>query len=515
MCTDFEQHLREALRDVPVPDGLRERLLADTAAHFPGPPARRLVRRRRILRVAGAVATVVGVGAIAAVLFIATPKGDTPASPEASGVEYTFRLTSYDGTAPPDPPTQLARVIEENPIAQAVPGLTVSVEGDTVRMFVPGTHDLGWANRLVGGTDLAVYDEQSVLAAGRGLGPVLDAVDAAGGAPTAWYVVVPKASDPDGGYPPLILGPFGDQAQAETLAAQQAGGGIGGPPRVVPVGRGIHLAVNWTASGGSAAQPYLAALRDPLVHPGQIDAVRADDRTLTLLIAPEARAAVAARLPARHDGMRIMVGQSAGDWHFGSWDASSGEMTFRLTDPSEASALPPSGGVEGTIVTSAVAVGPAPDRGPAAPDAAAGPFLDLLQPTFHPRSGTVSLTIDHDPWKVWTWVGRDGGEVYGASKDRVAQMTSVCDPAPEAPWFAPCVVSQSEILGRVSDRVASLSARYEQGPPVAAIVEHGWFILELPKERGAPIAIDALDASGSVLGQAAPDQLAFVGRSGG
>jgi len=513
MCADLEQHLRDALREVPVPEGLRERLLAGTAAHFTAPPPRGRVRRRRVLRVAGAVATVVGVAAIAAVLFIAAPSGDTPASPEVTGVDYVFRLVSRDGTTPPDPPAELARVLEANPIARAVPGLTVDVEGDAVRMFVPGTHDLSWANRLLNGMDLAVYDEQSVVASGRALAPVLDAVEAAGGPPTAWYVVVPNAADPDGGYPPLVLGPFGDQTQAEAEATHQGGGGIGGRPRVVVVGGGIRLVVNWIdAPGASAARPYLAALRDPVVHPGEIDAIRADDRSVTLVITPSVRAAVASRLRARQDGLRLVSAQSAGGWSFSRWDASSGEMVFRLTDPSETAALPGTGGVEGTIVTSAVATGPAPERGLAAPDAAAAPFLDFLQPTFHPRSGTVRLTIDHGAWKVWTWVGRDGDEVYGATKDGAVQMSSVCSSRPEAPWFAPCVSGDGESLGRLDPGVAALSARYAQGPPVAGIVQHGWFILDLPTERGAPIAIDALDAAGAVLGQAARSDLELVSR---
>jgi hypothetical protein len=496
-----------------VPEGLRERLHAGTAARFPSRPSRERLSRQLVFRVAGAVATVVGVAAIAAVLFLAAPTGDTPASSEATGVEYTFRLVSYDGSTPPDPPGELARVLEANPIARAVPGLTVSVEGDAVRMFVPGTHDLSWADRLLNGTDLAVYDQQSVIAAGRSLGPVLDAVAAAGGPPTAWYVVVPKAGDPDGGYPPLVLGPFGDQAQAEAEVARQEGGNIGGHPRLVAVGGGIHLVVNWIdAPGASSARPYLAALRDPLIHPGEIDAVRGERRTVTLVITPPARAAVSSRLQDRHEGLRLVSAQSAGGWNFSGWDASSGEMTFRLTDPSEAAALPGTGGVEGTVVASAVATGPALDRGPAAPDSAADPFLDFLQPTFHPRSGTVRLTIDQGAWKVWTWLGRDGDEVFGATKDGAVQMSSACSQRPEAPWFAPCVSGQGKSLGRLNPRVAALSARYAQGPPVAGIVRHGWFILELPADRGAPVAIDALDDAGSLLGQAARSDLNLVSR---
>lgn len=87
--------------------------------------------------------------------------------------------------------------------------------------------------------------------------------------------------------------------------------------------------------------------------------------------------------------------------------------------------------------------------------------------------------------------------------------SGICDIAAGAPAISSCgvtgtafepVAQLATLVGRITEGVVRVEARYESGGVETATVENGWFVLFLPKGTG-PKEVVALAADGTVLGR--------------
>ncbi len=525
MSTDLEQRLRTVLRDSPEPDGLHERLRSGALARMALPQRRtgstwlgRGLRWSAAAIGAGVIALVVGL------LIVATPS-DPPAAAGSTGVEYVLRpIPLEESLDSNEAAASLAELLRIKGARLGVGGLTATLDGDRVTLFVPRTHDITWpAQLLLENLNVAVYDNTASLIAA---GPDLDALVAAArdaapttGGPESYYAALPQP-DPRASLPTHIEGPFAMREEAAARAAwlgRGLGGGRGG--RVVAVPAGISLVLNYgDAAGGSSNLPVLAILRDPVVSPGDIESVTATGAKIAMLVAPAERATVLSRVAAFEESpdgtLTVVSGASTlPGISFESYDAASGEITF--TTPSEETAsdfaaTASAGGLDALVaVEEARPVGPAPvrtgERVSELPEGLldANPDANLL-----PRPDTILRVLETrvagETWTVYSWVGVGGQDAFGVEKSQTAIVNAGCPISPSDPFVQACVAGAMSgedrtVVGRAGEGVVTLRAAYSEGPPVEAVIHNGWFLMFLDPRRGTPVRIEALDASGVVL----------------
>lgn len=522
MSADLDDRLRAALRSAPEPEGLAERLREAVLGSLDQAPRRRVRFLGRGLRWALGAAAACGVAAILALLLIATPS-DPPATPsDTTGVEYVLRtIPSRDGLSPEAAATRLAEVLGARARARGIAGLSIAADGDRVRLFVPRTHDTDWADSFLYGLDLAVYDNRaSVLAVGRRLETVARAAErvARPGVALRYYVAVSRKGR---GAPSYLEGPFGS-AQEATARSSELRAELGPPTRVATIGAGIALAQNYSPPQvASAAHPVFAALEDPVVEPGDIETVRASGTSLSVLVAPGARAEVAARLDALAavDGGTLTLAAGATAFpatRFRRYDERTGALLFATSRPQGAydAAQFAGGGVDGLVaIDQARAVGPPPARRgrrvAAIPSRLEGlPAGDRVRPQAGSVLRVLRTGYEGRRWSVYTWIGSDGKEVVGSvTVPGVGGTASTCPIQPELPAIQPCLSSGTPshtskvVLGRVGDEANSLRVDYADGSSAAATVQNGWFLLFLPRDRRRPSAIVVADRSGAELGR--------------
>lgn len=509
MCADLEARLRRALTDPPVPEGLPRRLRAGARAAVAVPRPRRGLRRlgRGAVAVAGAAA-ILAAGVVLALLVVSTPSHDPAAGVGGTGVEYRITPRSYDGVAPPAPPDAVADVLRRRATESGIDGADIRTEGDDVVMLMPGTHDAAWGTSLLQDLDLAIYDDgRSVVAAGAELAPVVAAAAAGGGAPTAHYAVGPP--EPSEGAPAFVAGPYVHVGEAETRAAELRGG-VWPQATAVAVHGGAHLVQNWP--GGATGATDLAALRDPVVRPGQILSVVAEGRMLSIRVAPEAREAVGTRLDAEGAGQRLFAVAGASvlpGLSFVGYDAATGALTFSGT-PSEVAqyATRPGPGVDALLDVAVRPLGSAPERGGVAVVEPPAGFDALLTPEHRPRPGSTRRilrgSLPGGTVTVWSWIGAGGEEVLGATGDTFGPVVADCPRPPDLGRPLPCVGGGGRVghwvtLGRVRADAAGLEAVYADGAPVVGLAHDGFFAIELPERRGRPVRIEVTDAAGDVV----------------
>jgi len=511
---DLEDRIRSAFASVmDPPEGAGHRIRDAALGSLEPTPRRRAARwARRALRPVPAIATALGVAAVAVVLLVAAP-ADRPTAPaDATGVEMVVRAEPASQTE------RLAEVLRRRGELRGITGMTVDVADGVVHVFVPRTHDADWpAQSLLGALDAAVYDPAaSVVAADRSLQAVLDAVPApAAGAAVHWYAVKPHAVPGRS----LLGGPFGDAAQARRAVAQ------GGRVVAVPADVAIVL-TNDPIGAGTPGGFAFAALRDPIVRPGEIAAVTGGDGRLEVVVAERARARVAAALA--RPGAQALVAyggpgqlpQTLSTARLDRWDAASGTLVFAVSRPRTAAdgsaelarTLAPGGVDAGVTVVSSTPVGPAPVlRGDPVPADEVPAALrrmgrgDLADDPFRPSAGTVRKVL------TAVWKGRPvpmyaSVAVNGLELVTFGGGTGGCPVAPDFPvifvcgggWDGPG--APVSVNGRVGDAVTTVTAEYADGSTREATVANGFFLLLQPRAAGDPERLVAGAADGAVLG---------------
>jgi hypothetical protein len=523
VSTDLETRLREVLRDQPIPPEVHARIRSHALEHFG-----RSRRRTRWSWVRGSARWGVGIaGAAALALLIGTLIVATPSDPPAdadrgTGVEYVLRAVPLDaGQSVSEAATSLAGVLRAKAEAMGITGLTAVDEGDRVTLFVPGTHRTGWAEMyLLANLNLSVYDNAASLVAADSdlerLLPIAQRAAPAAGGVAKYYAVVPQ-SDDRASLPDHLEGPYGSQQEAAKRAAE-LGVNLGGRPRVVAVGAAISLVLNYGEYvNGAGPLPVLAALRDPVVRPRDIVGIRAENATLLVTVAPDARDGVIDRVEAldRAAGQSLLMVGGASTLPgltFEGYDASRGELTFRAPNAEAARGYAESsagGGLDALVaVEQARPVGPPPAR-PGDPVATLPTALSTANDDagLAPRPGTVLqvLKTDHagDEVGVYSWTGRGGADGFGVTVGAEG-TASECAPSPGQPLVRPCVAGalageDRVVVGRIGEDVEALRAAYADGSRIDAAVGNGWFVMFLPPPKGAPVRIDALGADGAVL----------------
>ncbi|MGD9571343.1 MAG: hypothetical protein AB7V62_05625 [Thermoleophilia bacterium] len=512
MSADIETRIRAALRAVPEPEGLGARLRAGALAGLGeaqrAPRRRRRPRLGRGLRWAGGAVAACAVAALLGLLLVATPSDTPTGDGRETAVEYVLRaLPNRDGVTPEAAGAELADIVRARSDEIGARGVTVEADDDRVTVVVPGTHDVGWISTVIGELNLSVFDEASVIASGtvEEVAAAARAVAPGVGTP-AWYVVAPAQPAPNA-LPGYLEGPFGSEAEAAGRARTQRQGGWTGA-RAESVPAGVTLAAH--------DQDSFLALRDPVVRPGDIEEVDARGAEITIVLTPAARRAVAARLAG---GGSLTVVQGAATW-YGSrvarYDAATGEIRFRALSPAIAvnDAARPVGLDALIAVEEARPVGPAPARRGQPADAfpeetfTQGPGQGFLPP----REGSVllALTTRHagDLYEVYTWLAPDGTEVTGL-RDVRGPLTTDCVIRPESDVIQPCAGAPRLdgdylMLGRVRDGVESVRVVYPDGSVVRPAVANGVILAFLPRDREMPVRVEALDASGGVVGTVDP-----------
>ncbi|MGD9694574.1 MAG: hypothetical protein AB7V42_02805 [Thermoleophilia bacterium] len=496
MSADLEDRLRAALREAEPGEDAGRRLLDRVAADLAARPRRR--RLRRALRPAGVVLALAALAGLLVVLLVATP-GEEPASPpRATGVEGVLRAVPGDPAATPAAVgAELTRALVERARARGITGFEATDLGDgRVRVFVPRTHDTGWISWISGGFRLMLYDGRaSLVASSRRVESLLDRVGlpVGDGAPSAgsYYLMLPS---PLGG---TLVGPASTPAAARRLLPTAPSPGA----RVVRVGAGVTI----TYLNGR-----YAALRDPIVSPGDIEGARADGRRVTLQIAEGGRPAVAAAVGRGAGNMVLLrdTGNLAARVRGLArpvFDEAGGRLTFRSASAAQARRAVreiAGGGVAAAAieVESATTVGPPPARRgervrplPLALRRMIAVRPAVLSDPARIRPATLLRVLTAreggTAWALWSYLGENGQEYVALTGLYATFSGGGCAIAPDRPVLSVCGHGGSAsspataYYGRVGDDVASVTAAFPDGRRYAAVVDNGFFLVVVPTSR--------------------------------
>ncbi len=499
MSADLETRIRAALRDIPEPEGLGARLRAGTLAGLGDAPAPRRRWRPHLgrgLRWGGGLVAAGAVAALVAVLFIAIPS-DPPAGTAGSqgGLASELRaIPTREGLSGEEAAEDLAVAIRARAEANGWRGVTAETHGDGVTLTIEGTREPGWVAAVADQLNLSVFDAGSVIASG----PVDDLASAAreavpGDGPEAYYVVVPAR--PADGMPDRLDGPFGSRPQAEEHARGLASGEWRGA-RVEVVPAQVTLAHTTRAEGH-------LALNDPVLRPGDITSARDDGDVVTLTVAQDTRSEVAARLEgAPRDAFTVAYGDEAWPARLLDYDAATGAMRVRTNVPD------PVVGADVLVVVEALRVVPAEPGPGRAVDALPPALVDTATYESAPAlTGSARLALSTgytgEAYDVYTWVTTDGLPAIGVTGG--TRLAGDCELGPVSPSVSGCLGAETRdgsafiFLGRVREGVDSVRIVYPDGSALTPGVANGVVLMFLPREKGLPVGVEALDATGGVI----------------